>query len=71
MTITEIIEETKPKPKTKASASKPIAKPQKVKDKPTEYIPTDDEIKTYLSNIRKEKAMRKQQGYDNLISTAF
>ena len=68
MTITELVEETKPKPKPKA---KPIAKPHKVEDKPTEYVPTDDDIKRYLSNIRKEKAMRKQQGYDQLISNAF
>ena len=68
MTITELIEETKPKPKPKA---KPIAKPQKVEDKPAEYVPTDDDIKRYLSNIRKEKAMRKQQGYEKLIGSAF
>ena len=68
MTITEIIEETKPKPKAKP---KPIAKPAKVEDKPAEYIPNDDDIKRYLSNVRKEKAMRKQQGYDKLMSSAF
>ena len=68
MTITELIEETKPKPKAK---DKPIAKPAKVEDKPAEYIPNDDDIKRYLSNVRKEKAMRKQQGYDKLMSSAF
>ena len=68
MTITELTEETKPKPKPKA---KPIAKPQKVEEKPVEYVPTDDDVKRYLSNIRKEKAMRKQQGYEKLISNAF
>jgi len=72
MTITELIEETKPKPKAKACPKgKPIANPAKAEEKPTEYIPNDDDIKRYLSNVRKEKAMRKQQGYDKLISTAF
>jgi len=89
MTITELIEETKPKPKAKAcpkgksvgaeppplkatkSPFQPIANPVKAEEKPTEYIPNDDDIKRYLSNVRKEKAMRKQQGYDKLISTAF
>jgi len=72
MTITELIEETTPKPKAKACPkSKPIANPAKAEEKPTEYIPNDDDIKRYLSNVRKEKAMRKQQGYDKLISTAF
>ena len=70
MTITELIEETKPKPKPKPRP-KAIAIQQKVEDKPTEYIPNDEDVKRYLSNIRKEKAMRKQQGYDKLISTAF
>jgi len=68
MTITELTEETKPKAKAKAKA---IPKPQKVEDKPAEYTPTDDDIKRYLSNIRKEKAMKKQQGYEKLISNAF
>jgi len=68
MTITELIEETKPKPKAKP---KPIPKPAKVEDKPAEYIPNDEDIKIYLSNVRKEKAMRKQQGYDKLMSSAF
>ena len=68
MTITELIEETKPKPKPRPKA---IAIQQKVEDKPTEYIPNDEDVKRYLSNIRKEKAMRKQHGYEKLISTAF
>ena len=72
MTITELIEETKPKAKPKP---KPQPKPQPKKyeepPKPTEYVPTDDDIKRYLSNIRKEKAMRKQLGYEKLISNAF
>ena len=81
MTITELIEETKPKPKAKAKA---ISKPQKVENIPSDkdiknhvfvnaeaFVPTDDDIKKYLSNVRKEKAMRKQQGYDKLISSAF
>ena len=72
MTITELIEETKPKAKPKP---KPQPKPQPKKyeepPKPAEYTPTDDDIKQYLSNIRKEKAMRKQQGYEKLISSAF
>jgi len=72
MTITELIEETKPKPKPKAKARpKATAIQQKVEDKPTEYIPNDEDVKRYLSNIRKEKAMRKQHGYEKLISTAF
>ena len=75
MTITELIEETKPKPKAKACPKgKPIANTAKAEEKPTfveQYIPNDDDIKKYLSNVRKEKAMRKQQGYDKLISTAF
>jgi len=70
MTITELIEETKPKPKPKPRP-KAIAIQQKVEDKPTEYIPNDEDVKRYLSNIRKEKAMRKQHGYEKLISTAF
>ena len=68
MTITEFVEETKPKPKAKA---KPKPEPVKVIDKPAEYIPNDEDIKRYLSNVRKEKAMRKQQGYDKLMSNAF
>ena len=72
MTISELIEETKPKAKPKP---KPQPKPQPKKyeepPKPTEYVPSDDDIKRYLSNIRKEKAMRKQQGYEKLISSAF
>ena len=70
MTITELVEETKPKPKAKA---KPVPKPVKVEEqpKPAEYIPNDDDIKRYLSNVRKEKAMRKQQGYEKLMSSAF
>ena len=70
MTISELVEETKPKAKPKAKA---IPKPQKVEEqpKPTEYVPTDDDTTRYLNNIRKEKAMRKQQGYDQLISNAF
>ena len=70
MTITELIEETKPKPKAKARP-KAIANPAKAEDKPTEYIPNDEDVKRYLSHIRKEKAMRKQHGYEKLISTAF
>lgn len=68
MTITEFIEETKPKPKPNV---KPIAKLEQVEDKPLEHIPNDDDIKRYRSNIRKEKAMRKQQGYDKLIRLPF
>ena len=70
MTISELIEETKPKAKPKP---KPKPKPQPIKYEETkpEYVPTDDDIKRYLHNIRKEKAMKKQQGYDRLISTAF
>jgi hypothetical protein len=81
MTVTELLEETKPRPKAKAKA---ISKPQKVENIPSDkdikdhvfvkaeaFAPTDDDIKKYLSNIRKEKAMRKQQGYDKLIRTAF
>ena len=71
MTITELIEETKPKPKAKP---KPKPEPVKVIDKPAfveQYIPNDEDIKRYLSNVRKEKAMRKQQGYDKLMSSAF
>ena len=64
----QLIEETKPKPKAKP---KPKPEPVKVIDKPAEYIPNDDDIKRYLSNVRKEKAMRKQQGYDKLMSSAF
>ena len=62
--------ESAPKPKAKA---KPVPKPVKVEEqpKPAEYIPNDDDIKRYLSNVRKEKAMRKQQGYDKLMSSAF
>ena len=45
--------------------------PVKVEEKPVEYIPNDDDIKRYLSNVRKERAMRKQQGYDKLMSNAF
>ena len=75
MTITELIEETKPKPKAKACPKgKPIANPAKAEEKPTfveQYIPNDEDVKRYLSNIRKEKAMRKQHGYEKLISTAF
>jgi hypothetical protein len=64
MTVTEILEETKPKPK-------PKPKPPKAQETLAEYTPTDDDIKKYLGNVRKEKAMRKQQGYDKLIRTAF
>ena len=70
MTIDELVEETKPKPKPKAKP-KPKPEPKKYDDKPTEYIPTDEDIKRYLSNIRKEKALKKQQGYEKLISGAF
>ena len=81
MTITELIEETKPEPKAKAKA---ISKSQKVENLSSDkdiknhvfvnaeaFVPTDDDIKRYVSNVRKEKAMRKQQGYETLISTAF
>ena len=81
MTIDELVEETKPKPKPKA---KPKPKPQKVENIPSDkdiknhvfakaeaFVPTDEDIKRYLSNIRKEKAMKKQQGYEKLISDAF
>ena len=71
MTITELIEETKPKPKAKP---KPKPEPVKAIEKPAlveQYIPNDDDIKRYLSNVRKEKAMRKQQGYEKLMSSAF
>jgi len=71
MTITELIEETKPKPKAKP---KPKPEPVKVIEKPAlveQYMPNDDDIKRYLSIVRKEKATRKQQGYDKLMSSAF
>ena len=69
MTITELIEETKPKPKPKPKPQ-PKRQRKKYEDTPTEYIPNDDDVKIYLGNIRKKKAMRKQQGYDKLISIA-
>ena len=87
MTISELIEETKPKPKPEPEPviidieEVPKAKPKfKLKPKPQpskyqettpEYVPTDEDIKRYLSNIRKEKAMKKQQGYDRLMINAF
>ena len=77
MTITELIEETKPKPKAKPKPKpKPQPEPKKYEEQPKptfveQYIPNDDDIKRYLSNVRKEKAMRKQQGYDKLMSSAF
>lgn len=81
MTVTEILEETKPKPKPRPKA---IAVPKKVENIPSDkdikthvlvkeeaFVPTDDDVKKYLGNIRKEKAMKKQQGYEKMISTAF
>ena len=70
ITITELMEETKPKAKPKPK-HQPKPQPKKYEEPPAQYTPTDDDIKRYLSNIRKEKAMRKQQGYEKLISTAF
>ena len=91
MTITELIEETKPTPKPVAEPepvivdieevpkAKPKAKPKpkpqpqpsKYQEITPEYVPTDDDILRYLRNIRKEKAMKKQQGYDRMMSAAF
>ena len=68
--ITDIEEVPKAKPKPKPKP-KPQPQPSKYEETTPEYVPTDDDIKKYLNNIRKEKAMKKQQGYDRLMSTAF
>ena len=73
MTVTEILEETKPRPKPKPKPQ-PKPQPKKYEDaiyQPPTLAPNDDDVKRYLSNIRKEKAMKKQQGYDKMISSAF
>ena len=70
MTITELVEDCKPKAKPKPKP-KPKPTPSKYEETTPEYVPTDEDIKRYLSNIRKEKAMKKQQGYDRLMVNAF
>jgi hypothetical protein len=70
----------KPKAKPKSACAIPVEENTPVPLTPGEkddkgqnfyYIPNDEDIKRYLGNMRKEKAMKKNQGYERLIGSAF